>query len=113
MGTIIDEQGLVRNAEAAVWCGERVWDHVHSEFTNDIDKVMSTVARGVSIQYAIPRVGEAGELIMATITTLGGALEHYRAVRDAHDIVDWQAFVELRSDWCVFFDGVVTHRDAG
>jgi hypothetical protein len=112
-GTVIDPQDVVRNAAAAVWSGERVWTHVRAEFVNDLDGLMATVARGVPLQYAIPRADATGALEMTTITTLDGALEHYRHVRDEHDIVDWQAIVELRNDWCVFFDGMVTQRLAG
>ena len=111
--TIIDKQGVVRNAEAAVWSGERVWKHVRSEFTNDIDALMSTIATEVPLQYAVPGIDPSGGLFMVTVTTRDGALEHYKGVRAVHDIVDWQAFLELRNDWCVFFEGVVTQRLAG
>jgi hypothetical protein len=83
---------------------------VRSEFDNDIDALMDTIATGVPLQYAVPALGADGDLTMTTVTTREGALQHYAGVRAVHDIVDWQAFVELRNDWCVFFEGVVTQR---
>jgi hypothetical protein len=106
--TIIDPRGTDANAAAAVWSGERVWKHVRSEFLNDIDTLMGTVAIGVPLQYAVPSPGPMGGLSLVTVTTRDGARQHYQEVRRQHDIVDWQAFVELRSEWCVFFEGVVT-----
>jgi hypothetical protein len=111
--TIIDRQGIDANAAAAVWSGDRVWKHVRSEFLNDIDPLMETVATGVPLQYAVPAPGPSGALSLVTVTTRDGARRHYEDVRQRHDIADWQAFVELRSEWCVFFEGVVTQRVPG
>jgi hypothetical protein len=83
--------------------------HVQSEFTNDIDNVMSTIIRDAPLAFSMrPRTSQAR---LAGISTAPGVRAHYEAMRQVVEVVSWQPFTSIRRDWYVFENGMTTYRD--
>ena len=103
----------VRRAEESISAGRRVVAHVQTEFTNDTDQILATVAHHLPLAYAVGVPDEAGHSHVDAFATRDGAAAHYDLVREAVDILAWEPFTEIRNDWFVFFDGIVTQRPVG
>ncbi len=95
-------------AAAAVYTGQRVHRHVLSEFTNDTEQILATVANHDNLVYAVGQADETGAVKLHGMSSRAGARGHYDSLREQVDILAWKPFTELRTAWYVFYDGVVT-----
>lgn len=107
---VLDSKQSILEAEAAVYTGKRVRRHFLSEFTNDIDLILDTVAQKESLVYGVGNVDASGKTVLEALSTREGARGHYENIRSFMDIQEWRPFTELRRDWYVFYDGVVTQK---
>jgi hypothetical protein len=108
MKVLLSEEEYDRSAVASVWVGDRVARHVLTEFTNDTDQILATVADHDRLVYAVGWPDEAGVIKLHAMSSRAGARQHYDTVRETADILAWKPFTELRTGWYVFYDGVVT-----
>ncbi|SKB97153.1 nuclear transport factor 2 family protein [Sphingopyxis flava] len=104
---LIRREGELSKAAAA-----RVWRHADTEKLSDIKAIMATLSGGDGeITYAMPMPGPNGEMTIPPGTTLADAEEHYRLNYSVRNHIRWEAFVELRKPWYVFFEGVEHYND--
>ncbi len=108
---VLSDQEVMREAEASIYTGRRVHRHVLSEFTNDTELVLSTVATETPLVYAVGMPDEHNHTVVHALSTRDGARGHYDNLRTFVEVTEWRPFTELRRDWYVFFNGVVTLRD--
>ncbi len=100
---------------AAIRTGNLVWTHVRAEDTNDPDKIMTTVSYDhLPLTFSVPEVSpdRPSRFVLPVTTGRDDTTEYYRNrqyVQGYHHL-NWEPFVELRSDWYLFFQGVVTFR---
>lgn len=101
-----------REGELGKAAAKRVWWHANTENLADIDAIMATVTGGDGeVTYALPYPGPNGELTVPCGTTLKDAEDHYRSNYKIFRMVKWEAFIELRKPWYVFFEGVNNYID--
>ncbi|MGE0383174.1 MAG: hypothetical protein AB7Q97_00485 [Gammaproteobacteria bacterium] len=102
---------LIAEVDAAIYTGKRVARHVLSEFTNDTERILGTVAERESLVYGVGNPDESGHTVLHAMSSREGARAHYDRLRTMVDVTEWRPFTELRRDWYVFYDGVVTLTD--
>jgi hypothetical protein len=105
---LLSPQEYDRAARASVWTGSRVDRHVQTEFTNDTDQILATVAEHDRLVYSVGQADDTGVIQLHAMSSRAGARAHYDTVRIAADVLAWKPFTELRTGWYVFYDGVVT-----
>lgn len=104
---LVRREGELSKAAAA-----RVWRHADTEKLSQIDAIMATLSgRDGEITYAMPMPGPDGEMTIPPGTTWADAEEHYRLNYSVRNHIRWEAFVELRRPWYVFFEGVEHYND--
>lgn len=103
---------IIAEGDAARYAADRVWRHARSEFDASLDSVMPTIAVGCDLVYAVA-ANEFNDLLIAT--TREQAQAHYTALYKDYHVTNWQPYVEIRTPWYVFFNGVDTilHRNTG
>lgn len=115
MSANLTDAERARAGFAAVRSGKVVWTHVNAEKSNDPDAVMRTVSyEHLPLAFSVPEVApdRPSKFVLPVTTGRDDTTEYYRNrqwVQNYHHL-DWEPFVELRSDWYVFFQGVVTFR---
>ncbi len=101
-----------REGELGKAAGPRVWRHANAEKLSDIKAILETLSgRDGDITYAMPTPGPRGEMTVPCGTTWQDAEDHYRANYAVRNHVKWEAFIELRKPWYVFFEGVEHYID--
>ncbi len=85
----------------------RVEAHTQSEFTNDIDVIMSTVSAEVC--YILPDLSK-DEVVLASMTTRDQVRDAYIRERELLDIVRSRHLVEASSNYFVFYESLATTR---
>jgi len=105
--TLPRDREIVADGRKSVAQGDKVWLHARDEFLSDVDRIMTTVIE--SGQPVVYGVGIGREL--GAFDDHGAVRDHYTATYGAIHVRDWRTFIELRSNWYTFFDGVVNYDD--
>jgi len=101
----------VRNAHAAENCANLAWAHLESEYTQDIDKVLATLATDAPLAWTLPNMfSEDGGLTYLTGQDIPEIRQQYENLRQFVQIWDWQAILEIRQSWYMLTHGVVTTK---
>jgi hypothetical protein len=99
----------VRHALMAERAAHFTWTHLEAEYTQDIDKVLATIATAEPLTWTLPElVGDDGAATYLAGTDYQQIHDQYHALRKFVEIHDWQALVEIRQSWYVMTHGVVT-----
>jgi hypothetical protein len=86
---------------------EKVHAHLQAEFSNDIDRIMGSVAQDP--RFAI-LTREAGVLEFEVPETLDGVREHYVNLRSTLEVLRSRQIRRIVSNWFVFQQSVATMR---
>jgi hypothetical protein len=99
----------VTHARRAKRAAERMWSHLAAEYTQDIEKVLSTLATAEPLTWTLPQmVSEDGTMTYLAGTDIHEIRAQYQALRHIVEIHDWDALVEIRQGWYTMTHGVVT-----
>jgi hypothetical protein len=103
-------QSLHEEAVAHAWFAERsgrlMWEHIESEYTQDVDKIAATLDTTAPLAWALARDGdEAGTFRFLTGTTVEEIRDQYRVLRQELEIHGWRGTVELRQGWYTLTQG--------
>ena len=85
----------------------KVMAHLEAEFSNDIERIMDSVAP--TPRFAI-LTREAGTLELEVAETRDAVRDHYESLRSSLDVVRSRQIRRLVSDWFVFQQSVATLR---
>ena len=96
----------IAEGRASIYAAERVWRHARYEFEASLETIMMTIASDVDLVYAVNDGKPDSNLIIAT--TPEQAYGHYSWLYENYHVTNWQPFVEIRTPWYVFFNGVDT-----
>jgi hypothetical protein len=104
----LDQEAVV-HARRAERAGALAWTHLEAEYTQDIEKVLATLATGAPLTWTLPQMvsddGAVTYLAGQDMTEIRG---QYQALRHFVEIHGWEAMVEIRQGWYVMTHGVVT-----
>jgi hypothetical protein len=101
----------VAHARHAVRAAALTWTHLDAEYTQDIEKVLATLATDEPLTWTLPQlVSDDGTVAYLAGTDLEEIRGQYEAIRQFVEIHDWQALVEIRQSWYVLTHGVVTMK---
>ena len=99
----------VSHARAAEHAADLAWTHLRSEYTQDIDKVLATLATNSPLTWTLPQIiSDEGAINYLAGTNLDEIRGQYEALRKFVEIHDWQAMVEIRQGWYTLTHGVIT-----
>jgi hypothetical protein len=99
----------VTHARRAERAAHRTWAHLAAEYTQDIEKVLGTLATAEPLTWTLPQmVSEDGSMTYLAGTDIHEIRAQYQALRHLVEIHDWDAVVELRQGWYTMTHGVVT-----
>jgi hypothetical protein len=106
-GSIHEE--AVRHALMAEQAAHFTWTHLEAEYTQDIEKVLATLATAEPLTWTLPElVGDDGAATYLAGTDYQQIHDQYHSLREFVEIHDWRALVEIRQSWYVMTHGVVT-----
>jgi hypothetical protein len=87
------------------------WEHLHAEYTQEIPKVLATLATGdapLSWTLANLPTEEGGKVTYLVGTDMDAIRGYYEGMRSFVEIHGWDAMVEIRESWYTLTQGVVT-----
>ena len=104
-------EDAVLHARAAGKAADLAWAHLFSEYTQDIPKVLATLATDSPLAWTLPdESAESGPLRYLSAVTIDEIRAEYEKLREFVEIWDFQAFNEIRNNWYIVTHGVVTTR---
>jgi hypothetical protein len=99
----------VAHARLAEHAADLAWTHLRAEYTQDIDKVLATLAADSPLTWTLPQiVSDDGTVTYMAGTNMDEIRGQYEALRTLVEIHDWQAMVEIRQGWYTLTHGVIT-----
>jgi hypothetical protein len=100
----------VQHAHAAERAAELSWRHLHAEFSQDIEKVLATLATSEPLSWTLPDQFDRfpGPLHFLSAVTLDEIRHEYELLRQDVEIWGWEALNEIRQGWYVLTHGVTT-----
>jgi hypothetical protein len=99
----------VTHARRAERAADLAWAHLNAEYTQDIEKVLSTLATAEPLTWTLPQmVSDDGTMTYLAGTNINEIRAQYQALRHLVEIHDWDALVEIRQGWYTMTHGVVT-----
>ena len=99
----------VRHARLAERSGDLTWKHLYAEYTQDIEKVLATLATGEPLTWTLPQmVADDGTITYLASQNMTEIRGQYQDLRHFVEIHGWEAVVELRQGWYTLTHGVVT-----
>jgi predicted SnoaL-like aldol condensation-catalyzing enzyme len=108
MGKSMHEEA-VTHARLAEQSAELAWGHLRAEYTQDIEKVLATLATNEPLTWTLPEMfGDDGSLTYLAGTDLEEIRGQYKALRSFVEIHGWDPVVEIRQGWYTMTHGVVT-----
>lgn len=109
----IHEEAVV-HARAARRSGQLAWNHVRSEYTQDVPTVLATLQPGGPYTWTLPNNGFIpgdDALQYFSATTLDDIRATYENMRKFVEVWDWVATTEIRGGWYTITHGVSRLRD--
>jgi hypothetical protein len=109
----IHEEAVI-HARAARKSGLLAWNHVRSEFTQDVPTVLATLQTGGPYTWTLPNNGFIpgdDALTYYSATTLDEIRATYENMRNYVEVWDWVATTEIRGGWYTITHGVSRLRD--
>ena len=99
----------VAHARVAERAADLAWTHLRAEYTQDIDKVLATLAADSPLTWTLPeQTSDDGAITYLAGTNMKEIRGQYEAIRQVVEIHDWQALVEIRQGWYALTQGVIT-----
>ncbi len=101
----------VAHAVLAEQSGELMWRHIESEYTQDVDKIATTLDSRAPLAWTLAReADDEGAFRFLTGTSVETIRDQYAVLRKEIEIQRWRALVELRQSWYTVTQGVCTLR---
>jgi hypothetical protein len=85
--------------------------HIQSEFGNSTDEILATIDVDRPLCFAANAPQPDGAHRLACMSTVEQIRAHYDQMRQALDVISFQAFTTIRRDWMLFEQGMTTFRD--
>ena len=99
----------VLHARLAERAADLAWSHLRAEYTQDIDRVLATLATNEPLTWTLPQmVSDDGTITYLAGQNLAEIRGQYEALRHFVEIHRWEAMVEIREGWYTMTHGVVT-----
>jgi hypothetical protein len=99
----------VSHARRAERAADLAWVHLYAEYTQDIDKVLATLATDAPLSWTLAQiVSDDGAATYLAGTTMAEIRAQYEGMRQFVEIHGWEALVEIRESWYTLTHGVVT-----
>jgi hypothetical protein len=99
----------VSHARRAEVAANFAWEHLHAEYTQDIDQVLATLATDSPLSWTLAEVVDEGDGTAQYLagTTMDEIRAQYQGMRHFVEIHGWEALVEIRESWYTLTHGVV------
>lgn len=104
----MDEEAVTHALRARV-SADFAWRHLEAEYTQDMEKVLDTLARNQPLTWTLPQmVSDDGTFTYLAGQTIDEIRDCYKMIRDMVEIWGWEPIVELRQGWYMMTHGIVT-----
>jgi hypothetical protein len=101
-------QEAVTHARLAEQSAELAWEHLRAEYTQDIEKVLATLATEEPLTWTLPMLSDDGTMTYLAGTNFEEIRGQYQGLRTFVEIHGWDPVIELRQGWYTMTHGVVT-----
>src|SRR5262249_49237408 len=103
------DQEAVEHARVSEEAAVLAWEHLYSEYTQDIDQVLATLSNDVPLTWTLPSFvsGDEGAISYSVGQDLDEIRAAYTDMRERVEIHDWRALLEIRQGWYTLTQGVI------
>jgi hypothetical protein len=96
----------VSHARFAERSGRLMWEHIESEYTQDVDQIAATLDSTAPLAWALAlETAGGGSFRFLTGTTVDEIRSQYGVLRQQLEIHGWRGTVELRQGWYTMTQG--------